>query len=142
MIDCSLDIPWSPSETCIWILCSKARWLLTCAELCVCFSVLCRVVRVDEDVVKVYDYRNVKHVSENIVHKVLECPGSIGESKRHDMPFKEAISGLEGCFPFIIFGYVYKMISMLKIKFGIDASRIEEVRNEWKGVMVFLGYLV
>ncbi len=61
------------------------------------------------------------------------------------MPFEGAIAGPEGCFPFIIFGYAYKMISMLKIKFGIDASGacgIEEIRNEWKGVMIFLGYLV
>ena len=89
--------------------------------------------------------RNVKHVSENVVHEALECHGSIGESKRHDMPFKGAITGLEDGFPFITFDYVYKMISMSKIKFGIDASRacrVEEIRNEWKEIVVFLGYLV
>ncbi len=130
MIECSLDIPWSPGGTHIWILCSRAHFLLTC---------------IDEDVIKVYNYRNIKHVSEKIVHEVLECRGSIGESKRHDTPFEGAVMGLEGCFPFVTFGYAYKMISMSKIKFGIDASRacrVKEVRNEWKGVTVFLGYLV
>ncbi len=61
------------------------------------------------------------------------------------MPFEEAVTGPEGCFPFITFSYAYKMISMSKIKSGIDVSgvhRVEEVRNEWKGITVFLGYLV
>ncbi len=109
------------------------------------FPVLCRIVGINEDVVKVYDYGNIKHVSENIIYKALERCGSIGESKRHDTPFKGAVAGLEGCFPFITFGYTYEMISMSKIKFGVDAGRacgVEEIRNEWKGVTVFLGYLV
>ncbi len=60
-------------------------------------------------------------------------------------PFEGAVVGPKGCFPFITFGYTYKMISMSKIKFGVDASRahgVEEIRNEWKGVTIFLGYLV
>ncbi len=104
-----------------------------------------RVVGINEDVDKVYDYRNVKHVSEDIIHEVLECCGSIDESKRHDTPFKGAVTGPEGCFPFVTFGYAYKMISMLKIKLGINVGRVcgvKEVRNEWKRVTVFLGYVV
>ncbi len=34
---------------------------------------------------------------------------------------------------------------MSKIKFGVDAGearRVEEVRNEWEGVVIFFGYLV
>ncbi len=37
------------------------------------------------------------------------------------------------------------MISMSKIKLGINVGRVcgvKEVRNEWKRVTVFLGYLV
>ncbi len=109
------------------------------------FPVLRRVVGIDEDVIKIYNYGNVKHVSENIVHEVLECCGSIGESKRHETPFEGAVAGPEGCFPFVTFSYVYKMISMSKIKFGINASRahgVKEIRNEQKGVTIFPGYLV
>ncbi len=97
------------------------------------FPVLHGVVGINEDVVKIYDCENVKHVSKNIVHKALEHHRSIGESKRHNTPFKGAIVGPEGCFPCITIGYAYKMISMLKIKFGIDASQVhevEKVRNE------------
>ena len=53
--------------------------------------------------------------------------------------------GPEGCFPFITFGYAYKMISMSKIKFGIDTSGVcgvKEIGNEWKGITVFLRYIV
>ncbi len=109
------------------------------------FPVLCGIVGVDEDVIKVYNYGNIKHVSEYVVHEALEHCRSIGESKRHDTPFKGAIAGPEGCFPFITFSYMYEMISMSKIKFGVDAGgacRVEEVRNEWEGVTIFLGYLV
>ena len=109
------------------------------------FLVLHGIVGINEDVVKVYNYGNIKHVSENVIHEALEHYRSIGESKRHDTPFKGAIAGSEGCFPFITFGYTYEMISMSKIKFGVDvgrACRVEEIRNEWKGVTIFLGYLV
>ena len=75
-------------------------------------SVFRRVIGIDEDVVKVYDYGNVKHVSKNIVQEALEHCRSVGEPKRHDTPFKGAITGPEGCFPFIAFSYAYKMISM------------------------------
>ncbi len=79
------------------------------------------------------------------IHEVLECCRSIGEPKRHDTPFKGAVTSLEGCFPSITFSYMYEMINMVKIEFGIYASRahrVEEVRNEWKRETVFLGYLV
>ncbi len=108
-------------------------------------SVFRGVIGIDEDVVEVSDYGNVKHVSKNIVHEALERRRSIGEPKKHDTPFEGAVTGPEGCFPFITFSYAYEMISMSEIKFGIDASgarRVEEVRNEWKGITVFLGYLV
>ncbi len=108
-------------------------------------SVLCGVIGIDEDVVQVYDYGNVKHVSKNVVHEALERCRSIGEPKRHDTPFKGAVTGPEGCFPFITFSYVYEMISVSEIKFGIDASGahgVEEVGNEWKGITILLGYLV
>ncbi len=70
--------------------------------------------------------------------------GALVSPKRHDTPFKGAIAGPEGCFPFITFSYMYEMISMSKIKFGVDAGgacRVEEVRNEWNGVAIFLGFL-
>ncbi len=76
------------------------------------FPVLHRIVGIKEDVIKVYNYGNVKHVSENIVHEAFECHGSIGESERHDMSFKGTVVGLEGCFPFITFGNTYEMIRM------------------------------
>ncbi len=81
MIECGLDIPWSLGETCIWILCSRVHLLLICVELCVHFLVLHGIVGVNENVIKIYDYRNVKHVSKNIVYEVLECYRSVGESK-------------------------------------------------------------
>ncbi len=60
--------------------------------------------------------------AKNVVHEALECCGSIGEPKRHDTPFEGAVTGPEGCFPFITFSYVYEMISMSEIKFGVEGD--------------------
>ncbi len=100
------------------------------------FLVLHGIIGIDEDVVEVYDYGNVKHVSKNVIHEALEHHGALVSPKRHDTPFEGAVVGPKGCFPFITFGYTYKMISMSKIEFGVDAGGargVEEVRNEWKG---------
>ncbi len=100
------------------------------------FLVLHRIVGINEDVIKVYDYGNIKHVSENIIHEALECRRSIGESKRHDTPFKGAVAGPEGCFPFITFGNTYEMISMSEIQFGVDVGGVhgvEEIRMSGSG---------
>jgi len=52
------------------------------------FSVYLNVVGVDEDVVEVDDNTDIKHVGEDVVHKSLERHWGIGESKRHNLPFK------------------------------------------------------
>ena len=58
-------------------------------------------VRVDEYVVEVHQYTNIKQVAEDVIHEVLESGGCIGESKRHYAPFEGAIASLESCLPFI-----------------------------------------
>jgi hypothetical protein len=69
------------------------------------FSVKLNVVGVDEDVVKIDNNTNIKHVSEDVVHESLEHYGGIGKSERHDLPFERSIADLECGFPLITFGY-------------------------------------
>jgi hypothetical protein len=43
-----------------------------------------QVVRVDEQVVKIYDEEFVEEVSEGVIHVVLKGPRGVAESKGHD----------------------------------------------------------
>ena len=64
------------------------------------------VVRIDKDVVKVDDYADIEHVREDVVHESLKSGWRISESKRHDLPFKQSVVGLECSLPFITFSNV------------------------------------
>ena len=70
--------------------------------------VLGHVIRVDEDVIKIYNYTNIQHVTEDVIHKVLKGGGSIGKSEWNNQPFK----GAKGGFPFITISYVNQMVGM------------------------------
>ena len=65
------------------------------------FLVFCRVIGVDEDVVEVDGDIYVQKVTENVIHESLESSRGIGQSKRHDKPFKRTIVSPEGCLPFV-----------------------------------------
>ena len=62
-----------------------------------------RVVRVDEDVIKVDGDINVEEVAEDVVHESLESGRSIGQSERHNKPFEGSITSPECRLPFITF---------------------------------------
>ena len=45
--------------------------------------VLRNILRIDEDVVQIYDDYDVNHIHENVVHKSLKCSGCISKPFRH-----------------------------------------------------------
>ncbi|EKM75789.1 hypothetical protein AGABI1DRAFT_45772, partial [Agaricus bisporus var. burnettii JB137-S8] len=64
----------------------------------------------------------------------LESGGRIGESKRHNQPFKGTIASTESSFPFVTISNADKMIGMPEVNFGIDVSfagRVKEIGNKW-----------
>src|SRR5882724_9146880 len=63
--------------------------------------VLGNVVRIDEDVIQVYDDYDVNHVCENVIHKSLKCGGCISKPFRHYQPLEGTIAGSECSLPFI-----------------------------------------
>ena len=76
---------------------------------------------------------------------MLESCGSIGKSKGHNKPFKRTIVGSESGFPFITDRNTDKVIGMSEINGDIDIGFThsgKEVRNEWKGILVFFGYFI
>ena len=107
------------------------------------FLMICRVVGINEDVVKVDDHANIQEITEDVIHEMLESCRSIGKSKGHNEPFKRTIAGVESGFPFITIRDMDQVIGMSEINGGIDTGFTcsgKEVRNEQKGISVFFGY--
>ena len=91
------------------------------------------IVRIDQDVIKVYYHADIKHICEDRVDKSLKSGWGIGEAKRHHLPFIGAIVSAEGSFPLIILSDVNQMVCMPKIDFRIDLHLtwgVKEVRDE------------
>ena len=74
--------------------------------------VLGHVVRVYEDIVKVYNYTNIQHIAEDVIHKSLKGSGSVGKSEWNYQPFKRAIASAKGGFPFVAIHYANQMVGM------------------------------
>ena len=89
--------------------------------------VLRNVVRIDEDVIQIYDDYDVDHIHEDVIHKFLKSSRCISKPFRHYQPLKWTIAGLECSLPFVSRWNLYKVVCML------------EIRNEQKWVSVFLG---
>ena len=102
-------------------------------------------LRVHEDVVQVDHHKNIRHILEDVVHKVLKCGQRVGKSHWHDKKFKGAITGLKHCFPFVTGGDADVVISGTQVKFGVDFGQpkvVNEVLDQWYGVSILLGNLV
>ena len=109
------------------------------------FGMIGRVGRVDQDVVEVNDDGNIQEVTKNVVHKTLEGGGCIGESERHNCPFKRAVASAESSLPFITFSYANKVIGVPEVKGHIDASFTssgKEIVNKGKWITVLLRDLI
>src|SRR5882724_866139 len=79
------------------------------------------IARVDENVVQVDDDCDIKHICENVVHKLLKGCGCIGKPFRHYQPLKRAISGSECSFPFISGCDSDQVVCMLEVNLGVNS---------------------
>ena len=77
--------------------------------------------RVDENIMKVDNNTNIKHICEDVIHKVLEGSRCIGQAKGHHHPLEGSILGLEYCLLFITIPDLDEIVvGMLQINLGID----------------------
>ncbi|KAF8832667.1 hypothetical protein HHX47_DHR1001691 [Lentinula edodes] len=60
-------------------------------------------IRVDQNIVKIDDDTNIKHVREDVINKPLESRRGVRKAERHNLPFVGAVSGPKGGLPFITF---------------------------------------
>ncbi|EJF57828.1 hypothetical protein DICSQDRAFT_68362 [Dichomitus squalens LYAD-421 SS1] len=99
------------------------------------FSVVCRIVGVDEDV----------QVYEDLVDKALKRCRGVGKSEGHYEPFKGSVAGPEGGLPLISGCNLDQVVSVPEIDLHIDPSlpgRVQEVGDQRERVTVLPGHLV
>ena len=91
--------------------------------------VLGHVIRIYEDIIKVYYYVNIQHVAEDVIHKLLKRGRSIGKSEWNYQPFKGAVASAEGSFPFVAIRYVNQMVGMTPVDFGKHMSPLQGIKE-------------
>ena len=104
--------------------------------------VLLRIIGVDEDIVQVDDNRLIEQVLEDVVHETLESSRCVSKTFGDNQPFKRAITSPESCFPLVSLRNPDQMVRMAEIDLRVNPSftgTVEEVGNERKWVVVFLG---
>src|SRR5882724_560151 len=102
-------------------------------------------VREDEDVIEVDHYKDISHVSEDMVHEGLKCSQSIGKSHWHDQELESTVACLEGCLPLMARCDMNIIVASAEVELGVDlcaAQLVEEVGNEWNWVLILLSDLV
>ena len=82
--------------------------------------VLLRIVGVYQDIIQVYYYRDINHVSEDVVHEPLETRQGIGEPLGHHQPLERPIPGPESGLPFVTIGDADEVVGMSQVDLGID----------------------
>ena len=82
--------------------------------------VLLWIVGVYQDIIQVYDYGDVNHIGEDVIHEPLEPCRGIGEPLGHHKPLKRPISHLEGGFPFVAIGSADKVVGVPQVDLGVD----------------------
>ena len=89
--------------------------------------VLLRIVRVHQDVIQVYNYRGVNHISEDVIHEPLEPHRGLGGPLRHYKPLERPVSGLEGGFPFVAISDTDEVVGMLQVNLGVDLCLVRSI---------------
>ena len=82
--------------------------------------VLLRIIGVYQDIIQVYYYGDVNHVSEDVIHEPLETCRGIGEPLGHHQPLERPVPGPESGLPFVAIGDADEVVGMSQVDLGID----------------------
>ena len=61
------------------------------------------ILRVNEDIIQIHQYKVIEVLSENVIHEPLECCWGIAQAKRHHSVLEVSKLGSEGGFVFVTF---------------------------------------
>ena len=90
-------------------------------------QVLLWIVGVYQDIIQVYDYGDVNHVSKDVVHEPLETCWGIGEPLGHHQPLKRPMLGPEGGLPFVAIGDADEVVGMSQVDLGVDLGLAQSI---------------
>jgi hypothetical protein len=96
-----------------------------------------RILRVNENIVEVDNYKVVSNIGEDIIHEGLKSGGCVGKSKLNHVVFERTKFAAERCLPFIPFLDTNQMVRIGEVKASVNAGlteTVEKVSNEWKRV--------
>ena len=79
------------------------------------------------DIIQETNDKFSKLFSEDVIHFLLKCGRSIGQTKRHDQKLIMAIARTECCFRNIVLNYANLMVARTEIKFCKISSSLETV---------------
>lgn len=82
---------------------------------------------VDEDIVEEDEYEPVKKRPQDGVHQGLERGRCVGQAKRHDQEFKQALMGVERHFVDVVVEHEDLVVARLQIKLGEESRAMEFV---------------
>ena len=82
------------------------------------------IVGVYQDIIQVYYYRDVNHVSKDVVHEPLEPHQGIGEPLGHHQPLERPVPGPEGGLPFVAIGNADEVVGMSQVDLGTDPGLV------------------
>ena len=85
------------------------------------------VFDIDEDVIKIYYYKDIKLFRQKLVDIVLKYSWYIGQSKKYHMVLKIAIASLENCLLFIFFSNLHLIVNISQIKLSKMLSPTQSI---------------
>ena len=83
----------------------------------------------DQDVVQVDDDENVSHVTEDIIHEMLECCQGVGHSKGHYEVLKGTVACAERGLPFVSGQDPDVVVSRVEVDLCEELGRPESVQE-------------
>ena len=106
---------------------------------------LVQIFNVDQFAIQVYNNKDIKLFSQNLINISLESSRSIKKAKRHDLIFEISVLSLESCFLCIIFTNSHPIIGIDEIqlsKSSYSTNPIWQVANQRQQILVFNGDIV
>ncbi len=79
---------------------------------------------VDEDVIKIYYYKDVELFGQDLVDITLKRGRCVGQSQRHDLVLEMAVAGPKGRLPFVTFPDPHSIVGIGQIELGEPLSPV------------------
>ena len=78
---------------------------------------LARILHIDQDIISIYNNKNIKLFYKNLIDILLKYDQNIGKTKKHNHILKMTILGLESCIFFVTFINFDPIISVYQVQF-------------------------